>query len=510
MLRKLNKSVVIFPTQRSDGTDNIRLPNSQFFSYPNRIIQFGSGALLRGLIDHFIDQANHQGIFRGRAIIVNNTHSGRSEKFANQDGLFTICEEGFVDGKAQRNFYVNSAVSKSIPAPECWPEILSFAHNEAITTIFSNTTEIGITLQEDDDLLAHPPQSFPGKLTAFLYERYRAFTGLPRSGLLIIPTELISDNGDKLKSIVLKLIEINEMEDEFRQWIIQHNIFCNTLVDRIVPGEPNQEKQAELEASLGYQDELLTVSEVYRLLAVEGEEERLIRKAPFLKADPGIIIEEDITPYRERKLRILNGGHTISVAAGFLCGLNTVYDCMQDAVMEEFISQTIYDEIIPTLKIDQTMAREFAKDVLDRFRNPYLNHQLISITLQYTSKMNMRNGLTFARYYKSTGTVPKRMCAGLAAYLLFTRPVLEKGGQYFGELQGEYYPIKDDQAAFFYQAWSNVNITNQEEAQQLVRQVLTHQPFWSQDMTPFIDQTAYYITELGQTSAREVLSSIVE
>ncbi|MEM9672653.1 MAG: tagaturonate reductase, partial [Bacteroidota bacterium] len=318
MLRKLNQAEITSIAQKSDRANNIQLPNSRFFGYPDRVIQFGSGALLRGLIDHFVDQANHQRIFRGRVVIVNNTHSGRSEKFANQDGLFTICEEGFVDGDTQRNFYVNSAVSQAIPATEHWPKILNCAHNEAITTVISNTTEIGITLQENDDLSAHPPQSFPGKLTAFLYERYQAFAGLPQSGMLIIPTELIIDNGDKLKSIVLKLIEINELEDEFRQWVIQHNMFCNTLVDRIVPGEPDQRKQAELEEILGYKDELLTVSEVYRLLAVEGKEERLIRKAPFLKADPGIIIDEDITPYRERKLRILNGGHTISVAAGFL------------------------------------------------------------------------------------------------------------------------------------------------------------------------------------------------
>lgn len=506
----LNQTLIATKADQSSNSKDVQFPDSKFFGYPDRVIQFGSGALLRGLVDHFVDQANHQGIFRGRVVVVNNTRSGRSKKFAKQDGLFTICEEGFANGEAQRKFYINSSVSQAIPSADNWSKILSCAHNEAITIVFSNTTELGITLQEDDDLSANPPQSFPGKLTAFLYERYKAFAGLPRSGMVIIPTELVLNNGDKLRSIVLRLIEINQLEDEFQQWIRQHNIFCNTLVDRIVPGEPREETQAELEQILGYQDELLTVTEVYCLLAIEGKKDRLIRKAPFLNADHRIVVTEDITPYRERKLRILNGGHTISVAAGFLCGLHTVYNCMQDDVMSKFIAQTIYEEIIPTLEIDHNMAREFAQDVLDRFRNPYLNHQLISITLQYTAKMNMRNGLTFTRYYAKNGEAPRRMCAGLAAYLLFTKPILHKDNVYFGEFLGENYPIKDQQAAFFYDAWYKLDSRKDEDIGNFVRKALTHQSFWDQDMTPFIDQTSNYLIKFCRSDVRNVLASVVD
>ncbi|MEQ9441172.1 MAG: tagaturonate reductase [Cyclobacteriaceae bacterium] len=505
----INQSLIISKAQEPSEGSNIQFPKAEFFDYPNRIIQFGSGALLRGLLDYFVDQANHKGQYDGRIVIVNNTRSGRSDHFAKQDGLFTICEEGYVDGKAKRTFYVNSSVSGAYPAADHWPAILAYAHDENITTIASNTTEIGITLQEDDDLKANPPQSFPGKLTAFLYERFQAFGGSADSGMVIIPTELIIDNGDKLKAIVLKLAKVNQLEDGFRQWIEQHNTFCNTLVDRIVPGEPDKEKQAALEETLGYEDQLITVSEVYRLLAIEGDREQLIQKAPFLAADEGIIIAKDITPYRERKLRILNGGHTISVAAGFLYGLNTVYDCMQDEVMSAFISQVIYEEIIPSLEIDQAMAREFAADVLDRFRNPYLNHQLISITLQYTSKMNMRNGLTFQRYYKKTGKIPERMCAGLAAYLLFTKPIAEEGNKYYGEFQGERYPIRDDQAAFFYEAWQEKDATNANDADTLVQQVLSHPSFWDQDMTPFSERIAYYLLHFAKQGVPETLKSVI-
>mgnify|MGYP001026889204 CR=1 FL=1 len=506
----LSKELIASKVRQFSDRDDIQFPNPRFFRYPDRIIQFGSGALLRGLIQYFADEANQQDLFKGRVVIVNNTRSGRSQRFSNQDGLFTICEEGFSEGEAQRKFYINSSVSKALPAHEHWNKILKYAHNEAITTIVSNTTEIGISLQEDDDLSGDPPQSFPGKLTAFLYERYQAFAGLPRSGMLIIPTELIIDNGSKLRSIVLKLIEINQLEDEFRQWVKQNCLFCNTLVDRIVPGEPSEDKQAKLEEHLGFQDELLTVSEIYRFLAIEGEQEELYRRAPFLKVDSGIVIDEDITPYRERKLRILNGGHTISVAAGFLCGLETVDECMQDEVMGKFISQVIYEEILPTLKIDHSMAREFADDVLDRFRNPYLRHQLISIALQYTSKMNMRNGLTFERYFQKNGQPPKRMCAGLAAYLLFSKPVVREGNDYYGEFNKEKYPINDDQAAFLYEVWQSANLSSEEDVKEVVQRILTHQPLWDQDMSPFVEPISLYLKRFSDTSVRSVLASLVD
>ncbi|MGB3586521.1 MAG: tagaturonate reductase [Tunicatimonas sp.] len=506
----LSKRLIASKVRQFSDRDDIQFPDPRFFRYPNRIIQFGSGALLRGLIQYFADEANRQNLFKGRVVIVNNTRSGRSQHFSDQDGLFTICEEGYSEGKAQRKFYINSSVSKALPAYEHWNKILDCAHNEAITTIVSNTTEIGITLQEDDDLSGDPPQSFPGKLTAFLYERYQAFAGLPRSGMLIIPTELIIDNGSKLRSIVLKLIEINELEDEFRQWVKQNCLFCNTLVDRIIPGEPSEDKQAELEEYLGFQDELLTVSEIYRFLAIEGDQEELYRRAPFLKVDSGVVIDEDITPYRERKLRILNGGHTISVAAGFLCGLETVDECMQDEVMGKFISQVIHKEIIPTLESDRSAALEFANDVLDRFRNPYLHHQLINISLQYTSKMNMRNGLTFERYFQKNGEPPKRMCAGLAAYLLFSKPVVREGDDYYGEFKEEKYPINDDQAAFLYEVWQEVNLASEEDAKEVVRKVLTHQPLWEHDMSPFIEETSLYLKRFNDKGVRRVLASLVD
>jgi len=510
MPERLNQQLVQkLPTS---STESLSFPEQHQLQLPEKVIQFGSGALLRGLIDFFIDKAQRSGEFNGRVVIVNNTRSGRSKRFNEQDGLFTLCEEGYAGGETIRKFTVNAAVSQALPAADHWQQILAYSRNPAVTTVVSNTTEVGITLQKDDDLKAEPPQSFPGKLTAFLHERFITLGGSPDSGMLILPTELILDNGSKLKEIVLELAAANDLGSDFTDWINQHCIFCNTLVDRIVPGEPDEEKYRQIEQELGYEDQLLTVSEVYRLFAVEGPKEKLLEKAPWLTADEGIIISADITPYRERKLRILNGGHTISVAAGFLCGLETVYECMEDEVMSAFISKAIHQEIVPTLEIDHEMATKFADDVLDRFRNPFLNHKLISITLQYTSKMNMRNGLTFQRYYDKHGQVPELMCAGFAAYLMFLRPVKKVDGKYFGEFQGQKYLINDDQADYFYQLWIDADLNDPVLVNDLVDKVLLNQQLWEQDLKnlgDFAARVKHYLGEYIQQGVRNTLATIV-
>ena len=475
-LPKLNQTLI--KEKKNNQLPNLKLPSEAQLNYPEKVLQFGSGALLRGFIDFFIDEAHHKNLFDGKVVVVNSTRSGRGAAFNEQDGLFTLCIEGFAKGETVKEYIVNGAISRAISAADEWEQVLECAKNPDISVITSNTTEVGITLKEDDDLQASPPQSFPGKLTAFLYERYKTFNGSEESGLVIFPTELILDNGSKLKKIVLTLAEKNGLETNFIHWIEKSNLFCNTLVDRIVPGTPDEEKQQAIFEELGFTDDLLTVSEVYRLFAIEGDKELLLKKAPFLQADDSIIISEDITPYRERKLRILNGGHTISVAAGFLCGMETVYDCMEDEVMKQFITRVIHDEIVPSLDIDQAMAKEFADDVLDRFRNPFLNHQLLSITLQYTSKMNMRNAPTFAKYSDKFGKAPELMCAGFAAYLLFARPQKVSEGKYYGIYENKEYLINDDKAEYLMSLWAEVEEKNPRQIQTLVHQFLTNENLW--------------------------------
>lgn len=492
---------------------SLQVPSQAQLAYPEKILQFGSGALLRGFIDFFINQAHRNNLFDGSVVVVNSTHSGRGTAFNEQDGLFTLRIEGFAKGATVKEYIVNGAISRAISAADEWEQVLACAKNPALSVITSNTTEVGITLKDDDDLKAEPPQSFPGKLAAFLYERFKTFNGAEDSGLVILPTELIPDNGSKLKQIIRILAERNGLEAGFTDWLEKANIFCNTLVDRIVPGTPDGAKQQTIFEELGFTDDLLTVSEVYRLFAIEGDKATLQKRVPFLQADENIIISEDITPYRERKLRILNGGHTISVAAGFLCGLETVYDCMEDDVMKQFITQVIHSEIVPSLDIDQEMAKEFADDVLDRFRNPFLNHQLLSITLQYTSKMNMRNGATFARYAQKFGKAPELMCAGFAAYLLFARPQKVSEGTYYGIYEGKEYPINDDRAEHLMSLWAEVDTSDSRKVATLVKNLLALEDLWDTHLAEIEGLAAnisHYLNQFIQTGVKATLAKVLE
>lgn len=458
----------------------VMTPDLSLLQLPEKVLQFGTGVLLRGLPDYFFDKANRQGLFNGRVVVVKSTDAGSADSFAAQNGLYTHCVRGIEKGRQVEEFIINAALSRTLSARSQWAEVLSCAHNPDLQVIISNTTEVGIQLTDDDITLA-PPESFPGKLLAFLYERFRALGGKQGSGLVIIPCELIVDNGKKLKDIMLQLAEQNRLPAGFVAWLATDNTFCNSLVDRIVPGAPDKQTKQEIFRTLGYTDELLTVSEVYRLWAIEGDE-RIKEVLSFYKADTGVIIEPDITPYRERKLRLLNGTHTISVGLGYLYGLETVGECMNDAYMSPFISKVMQDEVVPAVPVNEDSARNFAEEVLDRFRNPFIVHPLISITLQYTSKMKMRNVQTILNYHQKFGKVPPLFALGFAAFLLFMKAVKEENGKYYGQRDGKDYPVNDDFASYFYNAWQGINTGKQEDIQGLVRTVLADTSLWGTDL----------------------------
>lgn len=259
-------------TLKNISAENIVVPDEALFELPEKVLQFGTGVLLRGLPDYFIDKANRQGIFNGRVVVVKSTSQGDTSAFDKQDGLYTVCVRGVQDGQKVEENIINSSISRVLNASEEWEQILECAHNQNMQVIISNTTEVGIQLV-NDDIRRHPPLSFPGKLLAFLYERFKAFGGSQHSGMVIVPTELISDNGKKLESIVLELAHLNGLEEAFIEWLESCNHFCNSLVDRIVPGKPDKEALISLEEELGYSDQLVTMSEAYALWAIEGGEE---------------------------------------------------------------------------------------------------------------------------------------------------------------------------------------------------------------------------------------------
>ncbi|MDP4261707.1 MAG: tagaturonate reductase [Bacteroidota bacterium] len=428
------------------------IPGDQLFSLPEKVLQFGTGVLLRGLPDYFIDKANRQGIFSGRIVVVKSTSQGSADAFEQQDGLYTLCVRGIENGAMTEETIINSSISRVLAAKEDWATILQCAHDPGMKIIISNTTEVGIVLT-DDDIKLSPPDSFPGKLLAFLYERYKAFHGSDDSGMVIVPTELIVDNGNKLRAIILELAAKNKLEEKFIQWLQSANHFCNSLVDRIVPGKLNPADKKNTEEKLGYTDELMIMAETFRLWAIESAHPKVKEVLSFSKADEGVVITPGIEKFRELKLRLLNGTHTFTCGLAFLAGFSTVKEAMQNEVISQYIRKLMMQEIATALDSDNNItyheACVFANQVMDRFRNPFLDHQWLSITMNYTSKMKMRNIPLLLRHYSHTDEVPENMSLGFAAYLLFMKCKAGSDGRYYGQANGLPYAVQDDMAACF-------------------------------------------------------------
>ena len=454
----------------------LEIPDEKIFELPEKVLQFGTGVLLRALPDYFIDKANKQGLFNGRIVVVKSTDSD-SSAFDKQDGLYTVCVRGVENGTTVEENIINASISRVLGARTDWKRILECAHNPEMKIIFSNTTEVGIQLVQDD-ITAEPPVSFPGKLLAFLLERFKAFNGSKESGMVIIPTELITDNGSKLESIVLELAHINNLDFKFIEWLENHNIFCNSLVDRIVPGKPNAEETKKIETSLGYQDELMTMSEVFRLWAIEGDE-RVKEVLSFGKVDKAVVIAPDITLFKELKLRLLNGTHTFNCGTAFLCGFNITREAVLHPVYGAFTKELMHHEIAPAIPftIDEKVKTDFANSTFERFGNPFIDHQWQSITVQYTSKMKMRNMPLLQRHYELNSTVPMHMATGFAAYLLYMKVTKKAGNKYYGERNGIEYEIKDDSAEYFYKVWNNSNAT------EAVSEIMANEELWEIDLT---------------------------
>lgn len=480
---KLTKSLL--STTANQLKNQVQLPDEKLFSLPEKVLQFGTGVLLRGLCDYFIDKANKQGIFNGRIVVVKSTDKGGADEFNEQDGLFTHCIKGLENGKLVEETIINCSISRTLSARSQWQDILACAHNPEMQVVISNTTEVGIALLETDKVTSSPPQSFPVKLLAFLYERWKVFGGTAQSGMVIIPTELIVGNGDKLQGIVLEQAHRNNLEPEFIEWIENHNRFCNSLVDRIVPGKP--ENSTEILQKLGYDDDLLVMSEVYRLWAIQGDE--YVKKVlSFAQIDEGVIIDKDIEIYRELKLRLLNGTHTLTSGMAYLLGFKYVKDVMSNGYLSRIITNLMLGELALAIpyKVDSKVADRFGRMVLDRFRNPYINHKLLDITVQYTTKMRMRNIPILLEYYRQFGRAPELFAMGFAAYLQFMHAIKEVNGVYYGECNGEHYAITCNYAPYFYEAWNDFDL----------HKVLSNTSLWGEDLTKlkgFEESVAKYL-----------------
>ena len=483
----------------------IQKPSADYFNLPEKVLQFGTGVLLRGLPDFYIDKANKQNIFNGRIVVVKSTASAGADAFEQQDGLYTHVIKGIDNGTDVEQHIINASISRVLSAKTQWADVLACAANPELQVIISNTTEVGISLMQDDDVHAAPPQSFPGKLLAFLYERYTIFNGDTTKGFVIIPTELIVDNGNKLEAIVEELAHINKMDFAFIDWLENANSFCNSLVDRIVPGKMPEAKQQQTEAELGFTDELMIMSEAYSLWAIESANEQVKQILSFAKADEGVVIADDINKFRELKLRLLNGSHTFTCGLAHLAGFETVKEAMADKHFYNFINDLMIQEIVPAISSDIITVEEaeaFAAKVLDRYKNPYLDHKWLAITMQYSSKMQMRNVPAIQAYYKKFASVPQHMALGFAAFILFMKTNNSNAVNFYGEANGNAYTINDDKAQYFNKQWQAHNGNN------LVHAILGDEALWNSDLSKlpgFENAVAYYLESLINKGAVALL-----
>ncbi len=444
---------------------------------PEKVMQFGEGNFLRAFVDAFLDMANEKAGFNGKVALVQPIAQGLTELINKQEGLYTLYLRGSENGEKVDRKRVISAVSRCINPYGEWNKVLELARSADLEIIVSNTTEAGILHESESTFDQEPPVSFPAKLTRVLYERFTA----GRKGVVILSCELIDNNGRELLRCVNQYIDDWKLSDEFRRWVNEENIFCSTLVDRIVPGRIRDPKEvAELDARNGYEDPLTDVGEVFGIWVIEGPAE-LDSRLPFRAAGAPVIVVPDVTPYKKRKVRILNGAHTGFVPGAYLAGFDIVRDCMHDDTVRNYMNRMLYEEVIPTLPLDRKDLEDFARAVQDRFNNPFVNHELMSISLNSTSKWRARNMPTFLDYVKEKGQLPPCLTTSFAAYVAFyTSDVQEltEQGLICRRPKGNTYTVSDDRAVLqFY--WFHRNDTPEE----LIHAVMTNEDMWGTDLT---------------------------
>ncbi|WHY02781.1 tagaturonate reductase [Neobacillus sp. DY30] len=476
--------------------------HQKYTSYPEKVLQFGEGNFLRGFIDWQIQVLNEKTNFNGSVVVVQPRGNNKIERLNKQDGLFTLYLQGIEEGQLVNQHQVIESISRGINLFTDYPEYIKLAGTEDLRFIISNTTEAGIVFDPTDQLEDRPQKSFPGKLTAFLYHRFKAFAGDENRGCIIVPCELIERNGEVLREIVFQYARSWNLEDEFIEWIKNANTFCSCLVDRIVPGFPS-DSYNEKTQQLGYKDELMVVGEPYHLWVIEGPE-WIKNELKVEGTGLNTLIVDDLTPYRIRKVRILNGTHTAMTPVAYLYGLNTVEDSINHEEVGMFIKKMITEEIIPTLEGSKTELASYANDVISRFANPYIKHYLMSIALNSISKFQTRNLPALLDYVENYNSLPKRIVFSLSCLLYFYRGI--RGNEVI-ELQDNPEIIQ-----FFKTQWEKFDQQEQTMAE-LVNKVLAEQRLWGMDLTSIQNLENTVSTNLltiYQRGVKEALKELFE
>lgn len=443
------------------------LHRSAPFALPIKFLQFGQGNFMRGFFDWQIDLLNERSGLNAGVVVVRPRGGSGSPLLDVQDGLFTTVVRGLDENGAPVSEYRTIAcVQREINPATMYGDYLALAQLPELRFIVSNTTEAGIATNDTDAFDDAPPSSFPAKLARLLFERYTHFHGSADKGVVLLPCELIENNGPALKAAVLHFARLWQLEAGFAAWIDAACVFCSTLVDRIVTGFPDGEADT-IAAELGYTDQFLVAAEYYYLFVIEGPA-WLAEELKLAGANLNIKLVDDITPYKKRKVGILNGGHTALVPVALLAGLETVGEAVNDAQVGGYLADTLAQEIIPALPLPQDELQQFARDVLLRFRNPYIQHRLASIALNSWSKFAARIAPQLLRYVEVQGQLPQRLVLALAATLRLYR--------------GDVIALADDAATldWFAVTWSDVD-SGQQSLAQLVQGWLAYEKLWGRD-----------------------------
>lgn len=407
---------------------------------------------------------------------------------------------------------VISSIKQAVAAKTDWVKTLEFAELPTLQLIVSNTTEAGLVYDAADMPDLSPPRSFPGKLTAMLYHRYKAFDGDPSKGLMILPLELVEDNGAILRKVVLKLARHWDLEDPFLAWLEGANTFYRSIVDRIVTGYPTAAEVVELQNQLNYEDKLLNVAELYHSWIIEGDR-KLQVALPLDQAGLNIQFVSNIQNYFLRKVRILNGAHTSMVPIAYLSGLNEVKEAIETPLINIYIQNAIINEVIPFVGLPERELLIYKDTIIERFRNPFLRHKLLTISLYSTSKMCLRVLPSILGYYEKFNSLPPLLPFTFAAFLVFMRIREKSDSNWIGYRDSESYQYQDDPELLevFYNAWRSIDPSKVDDLEQLVKTLCQHLTLWGSDLTelpqfvPIVTSHIQAILEDGMTSALKKL-----
>jgi tagaturonate reductase len=471
-------------------------------NYPTRILQFGEGNFLRAFADWIVNKMNKEIGFNTGVDVIQPLAQGMVNMLNEQEGLYHVYLKGIKDGQPIKEFSMIDCINRGINPYSEYEKYQETIVNPDLRFVISNTTEAGISWDGNDTLDMQPQNSFPGKVTAMLYARYKAFNGDKSKGLIFFACELIDRNGDMLKKFVLQHATNWNLESEFIQWINEACCFCSTLVDRIVPGFPKDEIK-EIQAELGFEDNLVVVGEYFHLWVIEAPE-WVKDEFPAEKAGLEVKFVKDMKRFREQKVQVLNGCHTGSYAVSYLSGIETVREAYENLQVGSFMKELVYEEVLPVLDGTEKELKKFANKILERFANPFIRHQWQSIALNAMSKWETRNLPSLLSFQQTYNMLPQKLVFSLAAMIAYFK----------GEANGERYKVQDDEwiLDFYKEAWDACD-GRPISIYQLVEKVLKLEKVWKQDLNQVPNLTitvSHYLFLIEQVGMKRAVKAVLD